>query len=113
LNSGANDAVLQPDGKIVAVGFNPTEKASGVEFALARYLGTSGVTPTPNRYSDAECNIKSEPDLNTYCYTDVHPIAYSNSHGDCDRDPECHAIRHADAYCNADLNSKTDTDSEE
>ncbi len=79
LNSGANDAVLQPDGKIV----------------------------------DAECNIKSEPDLNTYCYTDVHPIAYSNSHGDCDRDPGCHAIRHADTYCNADLNSKTDTDSEE
>ncbi|HEX4706267.1 MAG TPA: delta-60 repeat domain-containing protein [Candidatus Udaeobacter sp.] len=48
LNSGANDAVLQPDGKIVAVGFNPTEKASGVEFALARYLAaTSGGSPTP------------------------------------------------------------------
>lgn len=36
---GANDAVLQPDGKIVAVGFQayyPTPK--GVQFALARYL---------------------------------------------------------------------------
>ena len=39
LNGGANDAVLQPDGKIVAVGFQayyPTPK--GVQFALARYL---------------------------------------------------------------------------
>jgi uncharacterized delta-60 repeat protein len=48
LNSGANGAVLQPDGKIVAVGFNPTQKESGVEFALARYLGTATApTPTP------------------------------------------------------------------
>jgi uncharacterized delta-60 repeat protein len=47
LNAGANGAVLQPDGKIVAVGFNPTLKDSGVEFALARYLGTSTSTPTP------------------------------------------------------------------
>jgi uncharacterized delta-60 repeat protein len=47
LNSGAYGAVLQPDGKIVAAGFNPTLKDSGVEFALARYLGTSGGTPTP------------------------------------------------------------------
>jgi len=40
LNGGANGAVLQPDGKIVAVGFQaffPTPK--GVQFALARYLG--------------------------------------------------------------------------
>ncbi|HJU26492.1 MAG TPA: delta-60 repeat domain-containing protein [Rhodanobacteraceae bacterium] len=39
LNGGANGAVLQADGKIVAVGFQaffPTPK--GVEFALARYL---------------------------------------------------------------------------
>ena len=39
LNGGANDAVLQPDGRIVAVGFQafyPTPK--GVQFALARYL---------------------------------------------------------------------------
>jgi uncharacterized delta-60 repeat protein len=47
LNSAANDAVLQPDGKIVAVGWNPTQKAGGVEFALVRYLATSGGTPTP------------------------------------------------------------------
>ncbi len=47
LNSGANGAVLQSDGKIVAVGFNPTQKASGVEFAIARYLGTPNATPTP------------------------------------------------------------------
>ncbi|HEY3520960.1 MAG TPA: hypothetical protein VGK80_07955 [Rhodanobacteraceae bacterium] len=40
LNGGANGAVLQPDGNIVAVGFQaffPTPK--GVQFALARYLG--------------------------------------------------------------------------
>ena len=40
LNGGANGAVLQPDGRIVAVGFQafyPTPK--GVQFALARYLG--------------------------------------------------------------------------
>ena len=39
LNGGANDAVLQPDGKIVAVGFQayyPIPK--GVQFALARYF---------------------------------------------------------------------------
>ncbi|MFT3896268.1 MAG: delta-60 repeat domain-containing protein [Thermomonas sp.] len=39
LNGGAKDAVLQPDGRIVAVGFQaffPTPK--GVQFALARYL---------------------------------------------------------------------------
>ncbi|PYK09460.1 MAG: hypothetical protein DME65_11915 [Verrucomicrobia bacterium] len=47
LNAGANGAVLQTDGKIVAVGFNPTQKESGVEFALARYLATSSSTPTP------------------------------------------------------------------
>lgn len=47
LNSAANDAVLQPDGKIVAVGWNPTQKEGGVEFALVRYLATSGGTPTP------------------------------------------------------------------
>lgn len=47
LNSAANGAVLQPDGKIVAVGWNPTQTQGGVEFALVRYLGTPGGTPTP------------------------------------------------------------------
>src|SRR5204862_6820158 len=47
LNAGANGAVLQTDGKIAAVGFNPTQKESGVEFALARYLATSSSQPTP------------------------------------------------------------------
>jgi uncharacterized delta-60 repeat protein len=47
LGAAANGAVLQPDHKIVAVGWNATENASGVEFALARYLGTPGGTPTP------------------------------------------------------------------
>ncbi len=42
LNGGAYGAVLQPDGKIVAVGFNATNTADFAEFALARYLGGSG-----------------------------------------------------------------------
>jgi uncharacterized delta-60 repeat protein len=47
LNAGATGAVLQPDHKIVAVGWNATQKESGVEFALTRYLGTPAGTPTP------------------------------------------------------------------
>ncbi len=39
LNGGANAAVLQPDGKIVAVGFNATPTRRGVDLAMARYLG--------------------------------------------------------------------------
>ena len=39
LNGGAYGAVLQPDGKIVAVGFQATFTNRFAEFALARYLG--------------------------------------------------------------------------
>jgi uncharacterized delta-60 repeat protein len=39
LNGGAYGAVLQPDGKIVAVGFQATATRNFAEFALARYLG--------------------------------------------------------------------------
>jgi uncharacterized delta-60 repeat protein len=42
LNGGAYGAVLQPDGKIVAAGFNATNTSNFSEFALARYLGSSG-----------------------------------------------------------------------
>jgi len=38
LNGGANGAVMQPDGKIVAVGFQATFSNHWSEFALARYL---------------------------------------------------------------------------
>jgi uncharacterized delta-60 repeat protein len=38
LNDGANAGVLQPDGKIVAVGFHPTTTRVGVDFIVARYL---------------------------------------------------------------------------
>ena len=41
LNGGANGATLQPDGKIVAVGFQATGSDKSVEFALARYLSTA------------------------------------------------------------------------
>jgi uncharacterized delta-60 repeat protein len=47
LNGGAYGAVLQPDGKIVAVGFQATFTDQWAEFALARYLGSSAATPTP------------------------------------------------------------------
>ena len=39
LNGGALGAALQADGKIVAVGFQATSTNTGVDFALARYLG--------------------------------------------------------------------------
>ncbi len=50
LNGGANGAVLQSDGKIVAVGFQATGLEFFADFALARYLDAEGVplpTPTP------------------------------------------------------------------
>jgi uncharacterized delta-60 repeat protein len=40
LNGGANGAVLQTDGKVVAVGFQAFFSSTGADFALARYLGT-------------------------------------------------------------------------
>jgi uncharacterized delta-60 repeat protein len=50
LNGGANGAVFQPDGKIVAVGFQATGLELFADFALARYLDGQGPpppTPTP------------------------------------------------------------------
>ena len=38
LNGGANGAALQPDGKIVAVGFQATFSNHWANFALARYI---------------------------------------------------------------------------
>jgi uncharacterized delta-60 repeat protein len=63
LNSAANDAVLQPDGKIVAVGWNPTQKAGGVEFALVRYLGTPGGTPTPTPTATPSATATATPSV--------------------------------------------------
>jgi len=42
LNGGAYGIALQPDGRLVAVGFQATFTAVGVEYALARYLGDPG-----------------------------------------------------------------------
>ena len=42
LNDGANGALLQPDGKIVAVGFHPTPTNRFSEFEVARFLDSSG-----------------------------------------------------------------------
>jgi uncharacterized delta-60 repeat protein len=50
LNGGANGALFQPDGKIVAVGFQATGLELFADFALARYLDAEGLppsTPTP------------------------------------------------------------------
>jgi uncharacterized delta-60 repeat protein len=41
LNGGANGAVLEEDGKIVAVGFQATATRRFAEYASARYLGSS------------------------------------------------------------------------
>jgi uncharacterized delta-60 repeat protein len=38
LNGGANAAVLQADGKIVAAGFQATSTQKGTDIAMARYL---------------------------------------------------------------------------
>ena len=59
LSGGAQAALLQPDGKIVAVGFQATKSDSNVEFALVRYLGTSAGTPTPT--PTATPNITPSP----------------------------------------------------
>jgi uncharacterized delta-60 repeat protein len=45
LNGGANGAVFQPDGKIVAVGFQATGLELFADFALARYLDGEGPPP--------------------------------------------------------------------
>jgi uncharacterized delta-60 repeat protein len=48
LNGGANGAVFQPDGKILAVGFQATGLELFADFALARYLDAEGLPlPTP------------------------------------------------------------------
>jgi uncharacterized delta-60 repeat protein len=41
LNGGANGAAFQPDGKIVAVGFQATATSKFAQFAVARYLDSS------------------------------------------------------------------------
>jgi len=45
LNGGAFGAVLQPDGKIVAVGFQATNSEKWAEFAVARYLASGAGAP--------------------------------------------------------------------
>ena len=48
LNGGANGALFQPDGKIVAVGFQATGLEQFADFALARYIDSEGLPlPTP------------------------------------------------------------------
>jgi uncharacterized delta-60 repeat protein len=46
LNGGAHGAALQPDGRIVAAGFNATFTPVGVELAVSRYLGDA-TGPSP------------------------------------------------------------------
>ncbi|MBS0444402.1 MAG: hypothetical protein JSR59_00490 [Proteobacteria bacterium] len=45
LNGGANGAALQPDGRIVAVGFQATDTPRSAQFAIARYLGGAAAGP--------------------------------------------------------------------
>ena len=64
LNGGANGAVFQPDGTIVAVGFQATGLELFADFALARYLdaeGLPGPTPTPTPTPTATPSVTPGP----------------------------------------------------
>jgi uncharacterized delta-60 repeat protein len=72
LNGGANGAIFQPDGKVVAVGFQATGLELFADFALARYLDaegfplptptpTSTVTPTPTATPTATASATPTP----------------------------------------------------
>jgi uncharacterized delta-60 repeat protein len=76
LNGGANGAAFQPDGKIVAVGFQATGLELFADFAAARYLDaedlplptptptatpTSTVTPTPTATPTATASATPTP----------------------------------------------------
>lgn len=75
LNGGAYGAVLQPDGNIVAVGFNATQTNSGVDFALARYLGSSAANSNPDRHANAH----TDPYSYSYRYSDSDGNRYTGS----------------------------------
>src|SRR4029077_9632668 len=64
LNGGANGAVFQPDGKIVAVGFQATGLELFADFALARHLDAEGLplpTPTPTATATSTVTPSATP----------------------------------------------------
>jgi uncharacterized delta-60 repeat protein len=64
LNGGANGAIFQPDGKIVAVGFQATGLELFADFALARYLDAEGLplpTPTPTPTATPTATVTPTP----------------------------------------------------
>src|SRR3989440_6694764 len=64
LNGGANGAVFQPDGKIVAVGFQATRLKLFADFAIARYLDAEGLpfpTPTPTPSATPTSTVTPTP----------------------------------------------------
>ena len=73
LGAAANAAVLQPDHKIVAVGWNATENNTGVEFVLARYLGTPGGTPTPTPTASPSMTPSPSPTATPTATTTASP----------------------------------------
>jgi uncharacterized delta-60 repeat protein len=89
LNGGAYGAVLQPDGKIVAVGFNATPTNNFSEFALARYLGSSGslsLTSAVSRKThgsagtfDVPLPLTGEPGVECRSSTGHHTLVFTFS----------------------------------
>src|SRR5256886_4483411 len=62
LNGGANGALFQPDGKIVAVGFQATGLELFADFALARYLDAEGLpAPTPSPTATPTSTVTPTP----------------------------------------------------
>jgi uncharacterized delta-60 repeat protein len=89
LNDGANGALLQPDGKIVAVGFHPTPSNRFAEFEVARFLGSSGslsITSAVSRKThggagsfDISLPLIGEPGLESRSAGDSQTLVFSFS----------------------------------
>jgi uncharacterized delta-60 repeat protein len=78
LNGGANGALFQPDGKIVAVGFQATGLELFADFALARYLDAEGLpapTPTPTPTSTVTPTPTATPSVTPSPSPTVTPTA--------------------------------------
>jgi uncharacterized delta-60 repeat protein len=75
LNDGANGALLQPDGRIVAVGFHPTASRRFSEFAAVRYLGGASVTAGTRSVSGSPTFAGNTMTVNLTGVTDVQKIS--------------------------------------
>lgn len=89
LNDGANGALMQPDGKIVAVGFHPTPSSRFSEFAVARFLNSTGVLAITSAVSrkthgsagsfDVALPLTGEPGLESRNSNGRHTLVFNFS----------------------------------